>query len=241
MRMGILEFVERLLLAVFLGAFIGFERQWRQKSAGLKTNTLVSLGSAAFILISVSISGTNVDTRIAAQVVTGIGFLGAGVIMRHGFTVQGLNTAATIWCSAAVGSLAGFGLYFQAIITAVVIIASHVILRPIELKISKIPNSKSEEVLHRYQLILKTKKEVENHIRVLLMQELSNEESLTIRSLKSADDLNAGSTTEITAEIISSFEQDHLVEKIVNRLTIEKGVLEVSWVILGAENELKQS
>src|SRR5208283_3832373 len=123
-------------------------RQWRQKNAGLKTNTLVSLGSAAFMLASASIHVSTVDlTRIAGQIVTGIGFLGAGVIMRHGFTVMGLNTAATIWCSAAVGSLAGLGLYLQATVTAIIIIVSHVTLRPLEVKISKSSTMKSEEMI----------------------------------------------------------------------------------------------
>jgi putative Mg2+ transporter-C (MgtC) family protein len=230
--MPISEFVIRLLLAVALGAFVGFERQWRQKNAGLKTNTLVSLGSAAFMLLSVSIHGYNVDpTRIAGQIVTGIGFLGAGVIMRHGFTVMGLNTAATIWCSAAVGTLAGIGLYVEAVITAIVIVFSHIILRPIEVKLIKSHSIKTEDDIQRYELILKTRKETENHIRVLLMQELHMEESLMIRSLKSTDDIEAGIKTIITAEILSSEKQDRTIEKIVSRLTIEKGVLEVSWIL----------
>jgi putative Mg2+ transporter-C (MgtC) family protein len=236
--MSISEFTLRLLLALVLGAFIGFERQWRQKSAGLKTNTLVSLGSAAFILLSVSITGYNVDpTRIAGQIVTGIGFIGAGVIMRHGLTVQGLNTAATIWCSAAVGSLAGIGLYIQAIITAAIIILAHLILRPIELKIIRYPLAKSDDVQHHYHLILKSRNEVENHLRVLLMQNLDSEESLMMRSLKSADDVDGGLIKVIIADILASGKQDHIIEKVVSRLTIEKGVLEVSWAMSGIEND----
>src|SRR5208283_2924180 len=111
-----------------------------------------------------------------------IGFLGAGVIMRHGFTVMGLNTAATIWCSAAVGTLAGIGLYVQATISAIFIVVSHLILRPLELKLIKSSSLKTEDTIERYELILKTRKEAENHIRVLLMQELHMEESLMIRS-----------------------------------------------------------
>jgi len=230
--MAVTEFVLRLSLAIVLGALVGFERQWRQKNAGLKTNTLVSLGSAAFMLASASIHGSTVDlTRIAGQIVTGIGFLGAGVIMRHGFTVMGLNTAATIWCSAAVGTLAGIGLYVQATISAIFIVVSHLILRPLELKLIKSSSLKTEDTIERYELILKTRKEAENHIRVLLMQELHMEESLMIRSLKSSDDVEAGIKTVITAEILSSEKQDKTIERIVSRLTIEKGVLEASWVL----------
>jgi putative Mg2+ transporter-C (MgtC) family protein len=113
--MNTLDFIARLSWALFLGAAIGFERQWRQKSAGLRTNALVSLGAAAFTLISFALTFQEDEiyrgdaTRIIGQIVTGIGFLGGGVILREGLNVQGLNTAATIWCSAAVGSSAGVG------------------------------------------------------------------------------------------------------------------------------------
>ena len=91
------QFEFRLLIALLLGAAIGFERQWRHKMAGVKTNALVSLGSALFILLAAKITGDNSSSaRIAAQIVTGIGFLGAGAIMKEGFNVSGLNTAATI-------------------------------------------------------------------------------------------------------------------------------------------------
>jgi putative Mg2+ transporter-C (MgtC) family protein len=99
-----------LLVAACLGAVIGLERQWRQRLAGLRTNTLVALGAAIFVTYSHVVPDGVADTRIAAQVVSGIGFLGAGVIFKEGLNVRGLNTAATLWCSAAVGLLAGEGL-----------------------------------------------------------------------------------------------------------------------------------
>jgi putative Mg2+ transporter-C (MgtC) family protein len=96
-------------VATLLGAAIGFERQWRQRMAGLRTNTLVAIGAASFVIFE-SLFPDNVSpTRVAAQVVSGIGFLGAGIIFREGLQVSGLNTAATLWCSAAVGLLAGSG------------------------------------------------------------------------------------------------------------------------------------
>lgn len=91
--------IGRLALSVLLGAFIGVERQWHQKMAGLRTNALVALGSCGFVCFSAMV-GVGDPTRVAAQVVTGIGFLGAGVILREGINVHGLNTAATLWCSA---------------------------------------------------------------------------------------------------------------------------------------------
>ena len=96
-----------LAAAVALSSVIGFERQWHNRLAGLRTNTLVALGAATFVVFSDIVPGEGSPTRIAAQVVSGIGFLGAGLIFREGLSVRGLNTAATLWCSAAVGVLAG--------------------------------------------------------------------------------------------------------------------------------------
>src|SRR6476620_5329319 len=98
-----------LFIAACLGASIGLERQWRQRLAGLRTNTLVALGAAIFVTYSHMAPDGAGDTRIAAQVVSGIGFLGAGVIFKEGLAVRGLNTAATLWCSAAIGVIAGAG------------------------------------------------------------------------------------------------------------------------------------
>ena len=89
-----------LAVALCLSAAIGFERQWRNRLAGLRTNTLVALGAASFVIFEELIPGESSPTRVAAQVVSGIGFLGAGLIFREGLSVRGLNTAATLWCSA---------------------------------------------------------------------------------------------------------------------------------------------
>src|SRR5258708_19561079 len=96
-------------MATLAGACIGFERQWRQRMAGLRTNTLVAIGAASFVIFEGLFPDDGSPTRVAAQVVSGIGFLGAGIIFREGLQVSGLNTAATLWCSAAVGLLAGSG------------------------------------------------------------------------------------------------------------------------------------
>ncbi|MCX7929074.1 MAG: MgtC/SapB family protein, partial [Patescibacteria group bacterium] len=95
------EFITRVFFALIAGFLIGFERQWHHKSAGLRTTTLVSVGAAFFVLLSLMIIRPNEDvTRVIGQVVTGIGFLCAGVIFREGINVHGLTTAVTIWCSA---------------------------------------------------------------------------------------------------------------------------------------------
>ena len=121
--MTILSFSIRLLISIFAGGFVGLERQHSNKSAGLRTNTLVAMGACIFVLINVTLTGVGGDpTRIIGQIVTGIGFLGAGVILHHGGNIHGLTTAATIWCSAAVGSLAGLGLYWETLICTLAVV-----------------------------------------------------------------------------------------------------------------------
>ncbi len=112
------DIVLRLFIAIIVGACIGMERQWRHRMAGLRTNALVSLGACIFVLLSVMIDHDASPSRIAAQVVSGIGFLGGGVIIRDGFSIRGLNTAATLWCAAAVGTLTGAGFLIAAILGA---------------------------------------------------------------------------------------------------------------------------
>src|SRR5262245_64787831 len=118
-------FAVRLTLGALLGAAIGLERQVRQRLAGLRTNALVSIGAAAFVALAAMTPEESSPTRVAAQVVSGIGFLGAGVIFREGLSVRGLNTAATLWCSAAVGILAGMGFYGAALLTTIAVIVTN--------------------------------------------------------------------------------------------------------------------
>lgn len=135
-----LELVQRLVLAAALGAALGFERELRQKSAGLRTNILIAVGAALFTLMSIEMaSQPGADpTRIAAQIVTGIGFLGAGAIMRTGSGVQGLTTAATVWVNAAVGVAAGGGKYHLAALATGVTLAALLVLAPVERAIERL-------------------------------------------------------------------------------------------------------
>jgi putative Mg2+ transporter-C (MgtC) family protein len=123
----------RLLLAAALGAVIGLEREYRRKPAGLRTNILIAVGSALFTIVSITISvhGGTPD-RIAAQIVTGIGFIGGGAILRSGRTVHGMTTAATIWVNAAIGMAAGAGEYILATAATVVTLVVLAVLAPIE-------------------------------------------------------------------------------------------------------------
>lgn len=133
--MEITDFILRLGCAVLAGLFLGFERQWRRKSTGLKTNMLVAAGAAIFVLISIKYadSDSNLDeTRIIAQIVTGVGFLGAGVIFREGINVHGLTSAATIWCSAAIGCLAASGFFMETAICTSLVLLVNIFIEPIE-------------------------------------------------------------------------------------------------------------
>ncbi len=230
-------FIYRLGLAFLLGASIGLERQYRQKSAGLRTNTLVSLGSAAFILLSLSLTGDVGDpSRVAGQIVTGIGFLGAGVIMKDGLSVQGLNTAATIWCSAAVGTLAGAGLWMQASVTAFSIILVHIILRPLGLLLSSLPVQKEMSGVFYYSFKIRCKEEVENHLRIVLLKAVEADEHLQLRSLKSSDNGNP-SFVYVEADIFANGKHDTEMEKLAAALTTEYGVTQVSWEVNGQQND----
>jgi putative Mg2+ transporter-C (MgtC) family protein len=124
------EFLARLGLAALLGIAIGFERQWRQRATGLHTSSLVSVGSALFALLD-GILASGDTTRIIAGVVTGVGFIAAGVIFRSGVNVTGLNTAATIWATAAVGAFAGFGYWAEATAGAILILLLNLLLQPL--------------------------------------------------------------------------------------------------------------
>ena len=123
----------RLMLAAGLGAAIGVERELRQKPAGLRTNILIALGAALFTTVSLQLGADgHTPDRIAAQVVTGIGFLGAGAILRSVGSVHGMTTAATIWVNAAVGMAAGAGEYVMAVVATVVTLIVLAVLPPME-------------------------------------------------------------------------------------------------------------
>jgi putative Mg2+ transporter-C (MgtC) family protein len=182
-----IQFMSRLGLALLLGGAIGLERQWRQRTAGLRTNALVATGSALFVMLAaVTTSDVTSLARIAAQVVSGIGFLGAGVIMREGISVRGLNTAATLWCAVAVGTLAGAGWSLAATTGTIAVLAIHVFLRPLALRINRQPiDSADIEVQYRVLLIYRSQDEA--HSRALLLQSVAGA-SLLLRSLRSEDE-----------------------------------------------------
>ncbi len=137
-----------LAAAFILGGLIGFERQYRQRTAGLRTNVLVALGAAIFVDIANNLSASDGAVRVIAYVVSGIGFLGAGVIMRQEGNIHGLNTAATLWCSAAVGAAAGADLIVEALVATAFILAANTLLRPLVNMIDRQPLDAESEVTH---------------------------------------------------------------------------------------------
>ena len=128
-----------LSAAFILGGVIGFERQYRQRTAGLRTNVLVAVGAAIFVDMANRLGGAEGAVRVVAYVVSGIGFLGAGVIMREEGNVRGLNTAATLWASAAVGACAGADLVLEAFLGTLFVLAANTLLRPIVNNINRQP------------------------------------------------------------------------------------------------------
>ena len=132
-----------LVVAFVLGTLIGAERQYRQRTAGLRTAVLVAVGAAAFVDLGMRLTGPEGATRTVAYVISGIGFLGAGVIMKEGMNVRGLNTAATLWCSAAVGAFAGADLPLEALFVAVAVLACNTLLRPLVNAINRFPIDES--------------------------------------------------------------------------------------------------
>src|SRR5262249_33487690 len=156
-----------------------------QRLAGLRTNTLVAIGAASFVTFASLIPGEASPTRVAAQVVSGIGFLGAGIIFREGLNVTGLNTAATLLCSAAVGVLGGAGHAAHAALAAAFVLAVNLVLRPLIRLINRQPLAQTEVDLH-YKVRVVCRSPDEAHVRALLLQAASASE-LSLRRLQSAD------------------------------------------------------
>jgi putative Mg2+ transporter-C (MgtC) family protein len=215
-----------LAVALGLSAVIGFERQWRNRLAGLRTNTLVALGAATFVIFSALVPGDGSPTRVAAQVVSGIGFLGAGLIFREGLSVRGLNTAATLWCSAAIGILAGGGYLLYATVATGFVVFVNLLLRPIVSFINRQPLM-STELEVGYLVSVTCRGLDEAHIRALLLQGLASC-GLALRRLDSND--LAGTERVVVSAFVSARQRvDADVEKIVGRLSLEQTVSAARW------------
>ena len=165
-----------------LGALIGLERQWRQRNAGLRTNVLVAVGAAAFADLGLRLMGTNGAVQIVAYVVSGIGFLGAGVILKDGANIVGLNTAATLWCSAAVGAFAGCGMSGEAAALAGFVLAGNTLLRPLVNWVNRRPID-PDETEAEYKVHVVCDPDARSDVRDLLDAELARA-ALPIREIE---------------------------------------------------------
>lgn len=216
-----------MALALILGAIIGTERQLRGRMAGLRTNALVSLGAAAFVTFAALFPTDINPTRVAAQVVSGIGFLGAGVIFRDGFnSIKGINTAATLWCSAAVGLISGTGHMSYAIALTALIAFTNIGLRPIVriLKRIAILYSPSDQL---YQLRIGCRDDVQTDIRNALFDSLGQHGLSLVQTVARGLD----GSTQIIVLLAGAAQIDEKLKQIVLQMSRNPGVVQADWAV----------
>lgn len=221
-----LDSVVSFTVALLLGTAIGAERQFRQRNAGLRTNALVALGAAAFVDLATRIAGTEESVRVISYVVSGIGFLGAGVIMKDGMNVRGLNTAATLWCSAAVGSCAGADMPAEAGLLTLFVLCGNTLLRPLVNVINRLPI----DDLHleaNYEISVICPREHMSTIRDLMIDTLADKNypvgDVAI-SHAHADQV------EVVAMLISTAVNSDEMTAITSQLSATPNVISASWV-----------
>jgi putative Mg2+ transporter-C (MgtC) family protein len=226
-----LDTLVSLFVAFVFGALIGAERQYRQKSAGLRTNVLVTVGAAAFVDLADHLQGAQGSVRVIAYVVSGIGFLGAGAIMKEGLNVRGLNTAATLWASAAVGCCAGADMVAQAAALTVFVLAGNTLLRPLVNAIDRIPlNTEDSEA--NYEVIVTTDADKAANIRDALSERLEaakyplRETNVVYRS---------NDTVEISARLVSLAVDEKDLDAVTSELSKLAGVRHATWNVSALE------
>jgi putative Mg2+ transporter-C (MgtC) family protein len=214
-----------------LGTLIGAERQYRQRTAGLRTNVLVAVGAAAFVDLAMHLTGTDGAVRVISYVVSGIGFLGAGVIMKQGMDVRGLNTAATLWASAAVGSCAGADLAAQAAVLTVFIIAGNTMLRPLVNAINRIPlNVKALEATYYFKLAVATDSLPDMRDRLVDKLEVANYPVADIDVVEIGDDI-----LEIVAKLVATAVDPNELNTVATDLQHLPGVRHATWEVSTTE------
>ncbi len=210
-----------------LGTLIGLERQWRQRSAGLRTNVLVAVGAAAFTDLGIRLLAADGATRIISYVISGIGFLGAGVILKDGTNIRGLNTAATLWCSAAVGTLAGSGLPAEATTFAGFVLAGNTLLRPLVNWVNRRPiNTDVTEAKYMVHAICHPRDVSE--VRDLLDSELDRA-SYPIRAVETLSDNDE--QVELVAVLVPSMAVDAELDEVVAALESSSLILSSTWSV----------
>jgi putative Mg2+ transporter-C (MgtC) family protein len=223
-----LLFGEYVGCALFFGFLIGLERQFRNSVAGLRTNTLVSTGAAIFVLME-TLAGSK-DSRVAAQIVSGIGFIGGGAILREGLSIRGVNTAATLWCSAAVGALCGTGFIAEGAIATAIILFANVALRPLSYRING-PATLRKDLETHYLLQFTSRPTEESRLRQAVAVAANNAELIT-KSIRTEEIPQTGLIS-IKAMIVSPNKADQALEKIVETLSADPSVGSIEWEIAG--------
>jgi putative Mg2+ transporter-C (MgtC) family protein len=216
-----------LTTAFVLGTLIGAERQYRQRTAGLRTNVLVAVGAAAFVDLAMHLTGSDGAVRVISYVVSGIGFLGAGVIMKQGMDVRGLNTAATLWASAAVGSCAGADMVAQAAALTVFVIAGNTMLRPLVNAINRIPlNEKTSEATYYFKLAVATDALPDMRDRLVDKLEAAKYQVADIEAVEIGDDI-----LEIVAKLVATAVDPNELNAVATDLQHLPGVRHATWEV----------
>jgi putative Mg2+ transporter-C (MgtC) family protein len=220
-----------LLSAFVLGTLIGAERQYRQRQGGLRTNALVALGAAAFVDIGMHLNGNPGATQIIAYVVSGVGFIGAGVIMKQGGNVWGLNTAATLWCSAAVGACAGADLAVEAIVLTAFVLVGNTLLRPLVNAINRAPITEgTTEAIYEVRLTTDAKRLDEG--RELLTAQLKTA-NYPLREIEVVE--RDPETVEIVATLVGTSANRDELERVVSALRRTAITQHATWVVRTVE------
>jgi len=216
-----------LAVAFVLGGLIGFERQWRQRNAGLRTNVLVALGAAAFVDLGGRVAGPDGSARVIAYVVSGIGFLGAGVIMKEGAQVRGLNTAATLWASAAVGAFAGAGQEGEAALVTVFVLAGNTLLRPIADFINRRPIRPQDTEAH-YRVHVVCQPDSISDARDLLFERLERR-NYPIREIETLSESEG--QVELAASLVPTTADPQDLDAVVDELMKEDAIESATWTV----------
>jgi putative Mg2+ transporter-C (MgtC) family protein len=225
--LDLLPYAGNVVAAMLMGVVLGLERQYRGHPAGLRTNALVCVGAAMFVSLTRLFEDTSSPTRIASYIVSGIGFLGGGVIIREGLNVRGMNTAATLWCCAAVGTLTGAGFAVYALVGTVAILTVHVGLRPLAHWIDeKRKVSPGVEVLYRLRVVCNERDQAV--IRTILMRHVNSKPKMVIQGI-ATQDTDQPERVAISVDVYAIERNDRMMEELMERLNIEPGVTAVSW------------
>jgi putative Mg2+ transporter-C (MgtC) family protein len=223
--LSVADFALRLGVGVGCGALIGLERQWRARRAGLRTNALVAGGATLFVLYAAATTDSS-PTRVASYVVSGIGFLGGGVILREGVNVRGLNTAATLWCSAAIGVLAASGHSVFALIGTGAVIAIHVVGRPLGRLIDRDNSADEDESLQPYLVQVICRPKSEKYVRAQVVQHASSND-ITLRGIHTGH--AADDEITLSAHVLMDGHTPTRLERLVAELSLQPGVRAVQW------------